>query len=254
MVGTIVSTNFMLQLFMKNEITQIEHLRTILAACKVVGVDGVVLSEGMARGAKASKDAAIISRSLVDIPTNVKLGIGRVAELEKRLSIFGDTATIEYKTNDNDDITVLNIISGKTKMMFRCTSAGLMKYPKANNDPAYAQVKLNRAEAALLTKSIKTLSAELVVLHSNKSGLVRIEGKDSTNDKFEIELASQAIFVDEEDSFVQSYLAPLFCDAIDACARDNESIDLTIGESGSITIKVKGHDMVIIPQIGEDED
>ena len=112
---------------MKLTHTDIEELKTILAACKVIGVDGVVIHQGMARGAKVSLDAAILSTHTMSMSEDTRMGIGRCAELEKRLSIFSGPIDIEGKTNDAGDVSMLTLSSGKTKVQFRCTSAALMK-------------------------------------------------------------------------------------------------------------------------------
>lgn len=231
-----------------------ENLRSILSACKVIGVDGIVIYEGMARGAKPSLDAAIISQAGLSISEDLQLGIGRVAELEKRLAIFPGEVEIEGKVTDTGNVTMLTISSGKSKVQFRCTSSALMKYPKSNEDPLLGTVFLNRSEVSQLSKAAKTLGAETVVLQVSRTGAVRLECLDSSNDRFDIELERQFEFEGEKESAVQTYLAGLFVDVLDASAKESEEIAFQLGEGGSITALAKGHTLLIMPQITTGED
>jgi len=228
-------------------------LKSILEACKVLEIDGIVITEGMVRGAKPSLDAAIISKCPMSISEALKIGIGRVKELDKRLAVFTLNCSIEGKSNDSGDVSLLTIQEGKTKMQFRCTSANLMKYPKSNDDVPVATVTFNKVEANQISKAVKTLGSETVVLHISRTGVAKIECVDSSNDKFEIELSSQVKYADEENSLVQTYLAGMFIDVIDTMARDSEAISFVVGEVGSITAVLKGHTCMIMPQITGDE-
>ena len=231
----------------------IEILKSILAACKVIGVDGVVIHEGMARGAKPSLDAAILSVANLSISEALRIGIGRVAELEKRLGIFSGELEVEGKISEAGDVSLLTMSSGKTKMQFRCTSAALMKYPKSNDDQPVGIITLNRAEVSQLSKAAKTLSAETLVLQVARTGIVRLECVDSSNDRFDIELAKPIEFVEEAESVVQTYLAGLLVDVLDAGAKDAEEVTFVLGEAGSITATAKGHTLLVMPQITGDD-
>jgi hypothetical protein len=239
---------------MKLTPTDIEKLRNVLAACKVIGVDALVINEGMARGARLpSLDAAIITDLDLSISPDIQMGIGKVVELEKRLAIFGSNVEMEGKTNDNGDVTLLTLSAGKTKMQFRCTSSKLVRYPKSNDDQPVATILMTRAEIAQVSRAVKTLCAETIVLQVSRNGIARLECTDSANDKFEIELSAAAKYEDEVQSLVQTYLAGLFVDVIDAAAKESEEIDFVVGEVGSMTAKVKQHTVMIMPQItGED--
>ena len=242
---------------MKLNPKDIEELKSILAACKVIGVDGIVITEGRASGAKPSLDAAIISNTNLSISEALRIGIGRVAELEKRLAIFSGNLEIEGKSNEAGDVSLLTLSSGKSKVQFRCTSAALMKYPKSNDDPVFGRISLSRDEATQLSKATKTLSSETVVLHVARTGTVTLECVDSSNDKFVIELSKPIEFEDEGESMVQTYLAGLLVDVLDAAvkdlSKDDDAVTLTLGEAGSVTAKVKKQTVIVFAQIsGED--
>lgn len=228
-------------------------LKSILEACKVLGIEGIVINEGFVRGAKPSLDAAIISEAKLSISPALKIGIGRVAVLDKRLAIFGPNVSVEGKSSETGDVSLLTMTEGKTKMQFRCTSASLMKYPKSNDDVTIATITLTRAEVSQISKAVKVLSAETIVFRVNRTGVAWLECVDSANDKFEIELSNQVKYADKEDSLVQTYLAGMFVDVIDSAIRELEEISFTIGEVGSITAILKGHTIMIMPRLTGDE-
>jgi len=232
----------------------IESLKSALAATKVVGVEGIVFNDGKVMGARISLDAAIISASGMDFNPEFRLGVGRVDELEKRLALFSGPIEIDAKVSDAGDVSLLTISSGKTKVQFRCTSAALMKYPKKNNDPAFAVVYLSRAEAQQASKAAKSLKSDRLLLQVGRDGNVRLECVDSSNDRFEIELAKQADYMDEADSAVHSYIANVLTDVLDAAAKDAEEINLVLGADGSITTTARGHELIVFPQINGEEE
>lgn len=229
----------------------VEELKTILAACKVIGVDGVVIHEGKARGAKPSLDAAILSEAKLSISEALRIGIGRVSELEKRLAIFQDQVEIEGKSNEAGDVSLLTLSANKTKVQFRCTSVNLMRYPKENQDSPLVIITFPRAEVLQISKAVKTLGAETVVLQVSRNGVIKLECADSSNDRFNIELSTTAEFVDDADGIVQTYLADLFISLLEASAQAGDA-SLVLGHEGSITATAKGHTLIIFPQITQD--
>lgn len=238
---------------MKLTLKDVEELKAILAACKVIGVDGVVIHEGKARGAKPTLDAAILSETKLSISEALRIGIGRVAELEKRLAIFQDQVEIEGKSNEAGDVSLLTLTAGKAKVQFRCTSVNLMKYPKENSDPPFAVITLPRAEVSQVSRAVKTLGAETVVLQLGRDGVVKLECADSANDRFNVELTNKAEFIGAADSAVQTYLADLFISLLDATSQQGDA-SLVLGEAGSITATAKGHTLMVFPQITGEED
>lgn len=238
---------------MKLNNTNVETLKSILSVCKILGVEGVVLDQGMARGAKVSLDSAILTQCDIDIPEGLSLGIGRVDELEKRISMFPGTVDIEGKSKDDGTVSMLTLSSGKSKVQYRCTSANLMKYPKSNDDQPVAIIKLSKAEVQLAHKAVKTMGAESIVLSISRAGVVKLECMDSSNDKFEVELEQEVEFVEEAEGIVQTYLAGLLTNVLDAASKDSEEVTMVLGEAGSITTTIKGHTVLVMSQISGEE-
>ena len=238
---------------MKTIQTDIAELKSILSACKLVGVDGVVIHEGLARGAPPSLNSAILTEAKLSISPDLRIGIGRVSELEKRLNIFSGPVEIEGKANDKGDVSMLTISSGKTKVQFRCTSANLMTYPKVNEDQPVALITFNKTEVQQANQAVKTLGATDIVVQVSRAGVVKLECSDAANDRFDIELSKEVEFVEDEDSIVQTYVAGILVDVLDAACKNSEETTIVLGEAGSLTVTANGHTLLVLPQINGEE-
>lgn len=237
---------------MKLSQDQLIQLKRALDTCKIVNIESAVISEGKIRGAAITKDVAIIS-DLDVLDGDIKLGIGRIPELKKRLDLYGSDANIELVKNDKSDVTQINIAAGKSKMQFRCTAERQIRYPKSNDDVPFAVVFFTKEEIQQLCKATKTLGAASIVLHSTRNGDLRVEcAEESTNDKFALELANSADFIDDVSGFIFTYKSTNLISALDSCNKE-ERVTLTIGESGSITMPINGFTIMLMPQINGDE-
>jgi len=238
---------------MKLNNTDVEHLKSILSVCSLLGIEGIVITEGMARGAKVSLDAAILTDANLSMSEDLRLGIGRVTELEKRISIFQGPVDIDGKSNDAGDVSMLTLSSGKSKVQFRCTNVNLIKYPKSNEDTPVVAITFNKTEVQQAAKAVKTLGAENIVLQISRAGVAKLECSDSSNDRFEIEAEKEVEFIEEAEGIVQTYLAGLLTSVLEAGCKDKEEITMILGEAGSLTLTVKGHTVLVMSQIsGED--
>lgn len=235
---------------MKLTSLDIQSIRSALHACKVVGIELAVMTNRKIMGVNDKKDAAIISELKLSISPDLKIGIGRLMEFEKRMNLFPESMEAELRVNDDNEVTLITLSAGRSKMQFRCTAMSLLdkKYPQANADVPHVVVELSRQEAMQLVKAAKSLSAENVIVKCGKNKEVRIECSDSNNDQYAVILEKEASFVEQEESVVFIYNAERFTSVVDAISRDTEEISLIIGEGGSLTAEVKNHSLIVMPQ------
>lgn len=229
-------------------------LRVALSACRIAGLDHAVIHEGMVRSLHDARVSAIISELRLSIDPELKLGIMRLSELEKRLSLFGDDVLIEGEVTGDKKIRKLMVRGKAGRIEFRCTDVSLLdrKYPRSSNDQPKAVVTISKAEASLLSKGVRTLGAEQLHLQVKKDGQVRLESVDSSSDRFELELTAPAEFVDEAFTFVRPYitgtngaLLPLIEHAI----KDQDQLSMVLMNTGNLSLTVAGHSMIAIPKI-----
>jgi hypothetical protein len=235
---------------MKLTAPDIENLRAALAVCRVVGIELAVLRDGKILGVNDKRDAAIISQLNLSCPPAVKVGIGRVDELTKRVGLFGEGVEAELKVNDKSEVSQITLSAGRTKLQFRCTSMALLdrKYPQENVDTEAAVVSFTRAEVTQLSQGARTLGAETIVIRVSSAGEAHVECSDSNNDRFALTLESQAEFVTVPESTVFVYRAELLAGLLTSAAKDLDVVTVAIGEGGSLTCVLRNHTLIIMPQ------
>jgi hypothetical protein len=237
---------------MKLTSSDILELRKALMAANKAGLESLVIHEGKVRGLNATQNAAIFSNINLSIDPNTQLGIVRLGELEKRLALFGDDVLIEGEVNDANKVRRL-VIRGKAgRVEFRCTDPKLITYPKTNADEPRIVVKLQKPEVALLSKGVKLLGGEALAMQVKRDGGVHIECSDSNNDRFELDLATPAEFVDEPAPFVHMYdtgSKGVFLSMLDQLAKDQDTVDLVVMRSGNISMQLFGFELLAVPRI-----
>lgn len=239
---------------MKLTESDLPKFRAALLACKVAGLDTVVISEGQLRGLGDKRNAAIFSELKLSIDPVISMGIARVSELEKRISMFGDLVEIELDVNDAKKVRKLNIRGKGGKVEFRCTDEKLITYPKTNSDDVGAYVAFTRPEVALLAKGAKTLSVDQLTFQLKRDGSVHLECADAAMDRFEIDLETPAVFHPDQDPYpsvnpfdVSS--GGVFLQLLEHMAKDSDTVMLELLKTGNIGMTVHGHKVFAIPRV-----
>jgi hypothetical protein len=227
--------------------SDLSQLRDAFAICRVAGIDAVVVTDNMIRGITTTSKFAILSPINLSIPAKIKIGIGRIGELEKRLSVFADAVSAELKLNDNDEVTLMTLRSGKSSIQFRCTSERLIKYPKQNDDEPAVTIEATKAEVSQVARAVKTLGAETVTVSVSRAGVVKFECSAPTNESFIEELSRPATFENDVFGVVHTFEGDRFASILDFAARESSDVPIVIGVDGSLTLSVKGHVVVVIP-------
>lgn len=227
-------------------------LAAALKTAKALEIAGVVLSEGMIRGVSKEIDTAIIGALDLGLPPDTQMGIGSVDSIIKRLTAF-DKTTMDLTINERNDVSTINIVAGRSKMQFRCTSSKLIKYPKSSSDEPYAHIELSADEARQVAKAVNVMGSEYMTLQIKRDGEVRIEAVDpSTNDRFEIGVNGKAEFVDEVDSMVCTYLASNISKLFNSL-DNTKPVSLTIGEGSSMMVRANGIAVYLFARVSDDD-
>lgn len=185
---------------------------------------------------------------------SIKLGIGRIAELDKRLGIFSEAPTADCKVNDSNDVVLLKMKGGKTTVEFRCTSPKLIRYPKENADTPVCRIVVEKDEAQQISRGIRSMSAETATIAVTRTGLVKVECISVTNETFEIELSTAANFEDDQQGLVHIYSAARIASILEAAVKSYDGIGLQLGEFGSITTRINGYELVLSPEADHEGD
>jgi len=229
-------------------------LRAAIAACKLADIDLAVIAEGKIRGLSESRNAVIFSDLVLSIDPEIQLGITRLSELDKRLALFGDDILVEGDLTDAKKVRKLAIRGKAGKIEFRCTDVAMLdkKYPKENHDVPGTVITFSKAEIALISRGVKTLGAEQLTIQVKRDGAVHIESLDTSNDRFETDLVTNADFIDDAVSSVFSYNSSssgVLLGLLEHTVKDAESSQIILMKSGNIGVTVFGFDIIAIPRI-----
>ena len=227
-------------------------LRTALLAARLAGVNDVVITNGIIAGVHEQHIGAIFSPIDLSIDKDVTIGIKRLTDLEKRLSLFGENIEVEIEINDAKKARKLGVRASSGKIEFRCTDERLITYPKTNQDEPGMVLTLTKAEIGLISKGAKTLGTEQLTLQIKRDGVVHVECSDANTDRFEVELAAPAEFVDDVYPYVNPFDVSskgVFIPLLENLVKDADTAEIVVMRSGNISIRVYGHDVLAVPRI-----
>jgi hypothetical protein len=244
---------------MKLTPSDVLEVRKALLAARLAGVSNVVLTNGYVAGVHDAHVSAIFSPIKLSLDPAISIGIMKLADFEKRLTLFGEDVLVEGEVNDAKKARKL-LIRGKTgKIEYRCTDERMITYPKTNADEPGIVVTLTKAEVALLSRGTKTLGGSELVLQIKRDGAVHLESHDTNQDRFELDAEARAVFVDEEAPYpyVNSFDASnngAFLPLIENMVKDNDTAELVVMRTGNISLKVYGHDVFAVPKAQHGDD
>jgi hypothetical protein len=225
-----------------------DNLKALLTVCTIGGIESFIIENGIARGLSPAKNFAMISGFKVPkLPYPV--GILRVTPLIQRLNLF-ETSEIEVKDNGRGEVNLLEIISGKSKAQYRCTSTQLIKAPKSIDDEHTYTITINKEENQILTNAIKVMGGEVQIV-IKRNLLVTMVALDKNNDEFTIDLADPVEVNESIDSVVFYYDKAIMHTIL---KTGTEGITLKVGALGSINTQINGHQVTILPTIKTDQD
>lgn len=237
---------------MKFNTDDLRNLKLALMACKLSGIEAAVFSQGQIRGLGSKHNAAIFSPISLSIDPSISMGISKLADLEKRMALFGDDVLIEGELNDAKKARKLSIRGKGGKIEYRCTDEKLIEYPKTNNDEDGIVVTFTKPEVALIAKAVKTMGADKLVLQVKRDGSVHIECMDTNNDRFETDLSTLAEFVDEPYAVVNPYDTTsngVFITMLESMVKESDTATLIVKKSGNVGMTIFGHSLLAIPRI-----
>lgn len=232
----------------------IEQLRDAFQICRIAGIDAVVVTENMIRGVTQTTKMAVISEASFSFDPTIKIGIGRIGEFEKRLNIFSGAVEGVAKLNDSNEASMITLGTGRSKVQFRCTAEKMIKYPKSNEDELVVLIKASKAEIQQVTRAVKTLGAESLTIAVTRTGAVKFECSSPTNESFSSDVESTASFENDPQGIVHIYEGDRLATVLEAAARDQEEIQIGIGEFGSLTLAIKGHIVIALPNANQEDD
>jgi len=227
----------------------------ILDTCMIGNINAFIIENGQVRSINEDRTCILISTK--NVPTFPKmLALTRISELKKRLGLF-DIAQLKIDAKEHstrDEIQLLDIVAGKSKTQFRCTSPALLgKVPKGINDPPGWQLTISSAELELLLNASRTFNASIIQLVIRSTGEVGFSFRDEANDQFTLALEAPSVTIgDDNETKVINYNASIFIPILKSIVKSDVT-QLTIGSNGTIKANINTHDIVIMPNVDSGE-
>ena len=231
------------------------HLKELLSICALADIESIIIENGTVRGVSAEKTCAIISS--VNVPAfSQKIGLSRLASLRSRIDLFSTKdAVIDAKETDRGEISQLEISSAKSKVQFRCTSTALIKAPQSINDRHDVSIYINKEEIKMILDGIKVMGAKRVIMTMSKDS-VNFKIADESNDALNLQLETKPSIEndDSEDPLVVCYSTKVFPAILRAASQLVDTVSIKIGQRGTATIQISGQNLVVLPEVNEEEE
>ena len=238
---------------MKLTAADIKSLTGIMEVCGIASIDDIVIDGGKVFGANESKTLILISDFAVP-NLGQKAGIRNVSLLKSIFSLYKDKEVlVETEETDRDEIRQFFMKCGKSKTDFRCTSTALIKPYRKINDETAVKIKIEKAEMAECLDMLKVIAPKTVSLVV-KNGVVSAQGNGSSGNTFYHEFSGRAEFVDEEETVTFHYSPQIFGSIIRAMNNSLDNYYLNVGQHGTLTVCLNGHNLTMLAIMdGDDE-
>lgn len=239
----------------------IQKLQQLISIAQVAEMDRLIIEDGKVRG--ISEDKSIVLFSEKDIPDFgfPSIAFNRLSTLASRLALAknSDSIVIDSKKGKNDnEVGMLDISWAGAKVQYRCAdpvSAGIGA-PRVLRDPDIWAIKVDTKQIPIISNALRSMKSDRVNLNTRTGGEVFLELVEvASNDVFTISLAPGAEFLQEDEPrskvWVRSYPAAQLITVLKMAAEGKDSIELTIGEGGTLRVIVNDTYRVIVVSLAD---
>lgn len=226
----------------------VKNFLNALDTATICGIDSIIFEDGQLRGFREDKTCAIISDVLIpDFPQ--KAGFSRLSVLKQRLLLLGENATIVPITSEIGEILSIDASSGRSKAKIRCTGTKHIRAPKRINDEDFVTITMTQDERKFVHSSIQAMGTEDVqIVLDGDDGTCTFKIQDLTRDTMVIELEHR--IESEFSSATFSYESVIFKTLLKHLNAEGDC-EIAIRQQGTIKSSINGHNIIIIPRIGE---
>jgi hypothetical protein len=229
----------------------ITALKNAISAARLVGVDAFVIRDGKVSGVSEKMNGCIFSDFSFTDNHDIKIGLNRLSELDKRLSLFGDSIDVTLDVTSEGKAKIMHIKTASGRVEFRCTDPKMIKAPTEITDPVVAVGVMSKAEVSQIVRGVNVLSSEKIMMHIDRNQIIRFEAKDSTNDTFEFKLENPAEFIDEATPMLTSFdgAGGVIAKLLDASSKECDPVTFSISQTGQLRVTYNSYELIAIPKI-----
>jgi hypothetical protein len=239
---------------MKLNADSIAQLDSLVQNAMTAGITKLVIADGKIRGIDPKQSVVIITTDNVPDFGGKNIGINRIEQLYARINLVKSQGALNIEATEasnGQDISILDLNSGKTKAQFRCASVEAVKgVPKNITDTLVWEIKVSSKLLPTLSQGISAMGSETVTIASRDGKTVSFECVDGNKDVFTTDAVDEATWIGTDvagTSFCQKYPAKTLLALVKEATKTADPAVLRIGAGGILSLKVNGFDFFVIP-------
>lgn len=240
---------------MKLSAEAVTALDTLLQTASAVGIEKLIVGNGLIRGVDEKKTVAVVTDKGVPDLDGKSITVNRIKQLLQRINLAKAQGPLSLECTvapNGSDVSLIDIQGGKSKSQFRCASLEAVKgVPKGMSDPAVWSIKLNAKVVPLIAQADASMSSTGITFASKDGKTVSVEMVDTVHkDVCSIELDDQATWVGAGDagaSFCNKYTTKALLALLREASKDGDNLELRIGQGGLLMIDVAGIGFCTLP-------
>jgi hypothetical protein len=233
----------------------VTQLDTLVQTSLIAGIKKLVIENDKIRGIDEKQTVVILTTNNVPDFNGKQIGITRLDSLAARLNLVKNQGPVSIdatEASNGNDISILDLSSGKVKAQFRCASVEAVKgVPKNVADTLVWEIKFDAKSLPIITQAIAAMGAESVTIASKDAKTVSIELIDTNKDVFTTELLESPVWIGTtkaQSSFCQKYPAKTFVSLLKEAIKVNDPVTIKIGEGGIVSLQLNSFDIFLLPQ------
>lgn len=230
-------------------------LDNLLQTANAVGIEKLIIGNGLIRGADEKKTVAVVTDKGVPDLEGKSITVNRIKQFLQRIQLAKAQGALSLEATvapNGVDVSLIDIVGGKSKSQFRCASLEAVKgVPKGMSDPAVWSVKLPSKMVALIAQADASLDSTGVTLASKDGKTVSVELVDTVHkDVVSLELEDEATWIGTGtagSSFVNKYTTKALLALLREASKNGDVLELRIGQGGLLMIDVAGVAFCTLP-------
>lgn len=231
----------------------VEYIQSVVRVCRLVGIESVIIEQGLVRGTHGDRTVALIhSEDVPDLPFGA-IGLTRLDVLQSRFDVIKNVKNVSIEANLKDNTNFIFSLTMKgqgIKIDYRCSDPSKIEARRSVKDAMIHRVQINPDLISMLTKGISAMNIgsaqtpDVVSIISNSEG-VSIELVDVSNDVFKYIFAPSVEMIGQgaTGKFAHRYPAKLLLTIL----KDNPEGSFEVGSMGLLKASVNGFNVVVVP-------
>jgi hypothetical protein len=239
---------------MKLTADSIHRIDLLVQTAMVAGLKKLVIEQDKVRGIDEKQSVVILSTDNVPDLSGKQVGINRIDQLNARLNLVksqGDLTIEATEAPNGNDISMFDIVAGKTKAQFRAASVEAVKgVPKNINDTLIWEIKVTGKILPTLNQGVSAMAAETLTIASRDGTSVSFECVDGNKDVFTTDADEAPVWIGQgsaQSSFCKKYPAKTLLSLLKEAVKTTDPVSLKLGEGGILSLKVNGFDFFVLP-------